>query len=335
MRCTNCYNELPLEIAYCPTCSFPVVGARVKPKAEVVVAQSAPLSANLAVASRPNGTKSNGATPDSHVMTATVTEEPRPTVNESSELSRENGQLTPESVAAGPDSDEQSEPPEMDTVDTGTTAAAPAGNAANYSAGGVRHPDYGNLAGRSKTGERSATASRNGTRSGSSSNTGSRPKPITKPLKRITQEEARRQRLLKRVKIALYLMLVAGAGYYVLSAAGMLSSTPKPAESMSAMAALRNLASGQDGQTVDQRLTQMVADAKKAGDLTRFQGWTTKPILGDSSTVIVAFTYETKQGKQSAEWLANLSKRTYSPQTDLAKQVYSGESSGDKTDTSH
>ena len=119
-------------------------------------------------------------------------------------------------------------------------------------------------------------------------------------------------------------ILVIGLGFYVYWFFSHRVPEPDPHEVQPAMLKLRQMPSLQAGLTVDQYLNQEVERARKFGHVRSIQGWTARPVQGSASKIVIAFSYqETDQTEQRAEWLADLSHLTFTPQNDLAAAVYS------------
>ncbi|MEK6289642.1 MAG: hypothetical protein AABO57_28335 [Acidobacteriota bacterium] len=82
--------------------------------------------------------------------------------------------------------------------------------------------------------------------------------------------------------------------------------------------------SSEPGVTIDARLSRELEASRRVGNLVGYQGWTVRPIKGTKTRVLIVFAYQEVGGThQRAEWLADLSNNTFTPQTDLAAAVHS------------
>src|SRR6185369_1000556 len=98
---------------------------------------------------------------------------------------------------------------------------------------------------------------------------------------------------------------------------------PDPHQVHPALTRLRQAPSSKEGMTVDDYLTAQLEKSRRVGNLLKYQGWTVKAINGTRMKVVFAFTYEEKDNsEQRAEWIADLSNDTFTPQTELAAAVY-------------
>ncbi|MEN3330853.1 MAG: hypothetical protein V7641_218 [Blastocatellia bacterium] len=86
-----------------------------------------------------------------------------------------------------------------------------------------------------------------------------------------------------------------------------------------AMQKLRAMPSKQADLTVDQYLNQELEKSRRVGNLVSVQGWTMRPVQGTRSKMLISFTFQERDNtEQRAEWLADLSHDTFTPQTELA-----------------
>lgn len=319
MRCKNCYNELPFEANYCPSCSFP------NPLAGQLDRNPQPEATVTTVAPEMPTANGNGY----HVVSEPALAEAMPVALNDSETEA----VQPEVNAVTGSEPETTAPVQVtnETAPVVRAATASNGTLLNYSASVSATPNYNRpVSPRPQYTARSG-AGKPPTRPGATGQPIKPKKPVTaseaqKILKARTAEkekEQRRESLLKMARIALYVVLAVGAGYLILKTSGFLNTQATPQDSLMTLSAFKNLPSNQEGLTVDARLAKEVEAAKKSGPLVKFQGWSTKPILNEPSKVSISFAFEGSDGKHSAEWTADLANHTYIPQTDLAKQVYS------------
>ena len=137
------------------------------------------------------------------------------------------------------------------------------------------------------------------------------------------EPEKSRPRWVDVVAGILALVLVVGMGWYVYYFYTHRASDPDPTLVQPALTRLRQSPSTREGMTVDDYLTAQLEKSRKVGNLLKYQGWTIKTIYGSRSKVVLAFTYEEKDNsEQRAEWIADLSNNTFTPQTELAAAVY-------------
>jgi hypothetical protein len=113
------------------------------------------------------------------------------------------------------------------------------------------------------------------------------------------------------------------AGIYIFVVPLVYSEHAEPKVVMSALDKLRKLPSSEPGLTIDARLTRELETARRVKNLVSYQGWTVRPIKGTSTRVLIAFCYqEVGDINNRAEWIADLTNDTFTPQTDLAAAVY-------------
>jgi hypothetical protein len=93
-------------------------------------------------------------------------------------------------------------------------------------------------------------------------------------------------------------------------------------ESLNAKAAvglmnqLRSLPSKKSGMNLDQCLMEEIKKSREAGQLVGYTGWSIKP--SNPNQYLISFNYEERAGVKSAEWLADASRSSFSPQSELA-----------------
>jgi hypothetical protein len=100
------------------------------------------------------------------------------------------------------------------------------------------------------------------------------------------------------------------------------SEQAEPKTVLSALSKLRQMKSNDPSLTIDARLTREIEKSRRVNNLVSYQGWTVRRIKGTNSKVIFAFNYEEVGGiRQSAEWIADLTNNTFTPQTELATSI--------------
>jgi hypothetical protein len=118
-------------------------------------------------------------------------------------------------------------------------------------------------------------------------------------------------------------LLVVGMGWYIYYFFTHQTFDPDPHQVQPALNRLRQAPSTKEGMSVDDYLTAQLEKSRRVGNLLKYQGWTVKAITGSRMKVVFAFTYEEKDNsEQRAEWIADLSNDTFTPQTELAAAVY-------------
>lgn len=86
-----------------------------------------------------------------------------------------------------------------------------------------------------------------------------------------------------------------------------------------AMQKLRDMPSQQANLTIDQYMNRELEKSRRGGNLLSVQGWTMRPVEGSRSKMLIAFSFQERDNtEQRAEWLADLSGDTFTPQTPLA-----------------
>ena len=118
-------------------------------------------------------------------------------------------------------------------------------------------------------------------------------------------------------------LILCGMGVYlvVFFSSGPEEIDPKAAVPM--LNKLRHSPSTQEGLNVDDLLTQRLEKSRRVGNLLKYQGWTIRPVNGSKTKLLISFSFEeTDNIQQRAEWIADVVKNTYTPQTELAASVY-------------
>ena len=111
-------------------------------------------------------------------------------------------------------------------------------------------------------------------------------------------------------------------GIYIFVVPMVYSENAEPKVVLAALEKLRHLPSNEADVTVDARLSRELETSRRVKNLVAYQGWTVRPIKGTKSKVVLVFSYEEVGGvRQSAEWIADLSNNTFTPQTELAETV--------------
>lgn len=150
-------------------------------------------------------------------------------------------------------------------------------------------------------------------------------KGSNQPAKRSATRPAKPPRRLRLSVLSLAaIVAVFSVGVYIFVVPMVYSEQAEPKTVLSALEKLRRLPSDEPGQTVDARLSREIEKSRRVGNLVAYQGWTARPIKGTKSRVILLFSYEeVGDVHQSAEWIADLTNNTFTPQTELAKAVAS------------
>ena len=125
------------------------------------------------------------------------------------------------------------------------------------------------------------------------------------------------------LSVAVIVALVS-VGVYIFVVPLVYSEHAEPKTVLSALEKLRRTPSSDPAVTIDARLTQELETSRRVKNLVSYQGWTARPVKGTKTKVILAFSYEEVSGiHQNAEWIADLSNGTFTPQTELASAVSS------------
>lgn len=118
------------------------------------------------------------------------------------------------------------------------------------------------------------------------------------------------------------LVALFSVGIYIFVVPLVYSEQAEPKTVLSALEKLRQMPSSDPAVTVDGRLVRELETSRRVKNLVAYQGWTVRPIKGTKTRVVLAFTYEEVGGvHQSAEWIADLTNNTFTPQTELALSV--------------
>jgi len=118
------------------------------------------------------------------------------------------------------------------------------------------------------------------------------------------------------------LVALLSVGIYIFVVPMVYSENAEPKVVLAALEKLRHLPSNEPDVTVDARLSRELETSRRVKNLVAYQGWTVRPIKGTKSKVVLVFSYEEVGGlRQSAEWIADLSNNTFTPQTELAQTV--------------
>jgi len=121
------------------------------------------------------------------------------------------------------------------------------------------------------------------------------------------------------VAAALCVVLIAAVGVYVYLYFANAPGEIDPHLAQPAMQRLRQMPSRQANLTVEQYLSQELEKSRRVGNLASVQGWTLRPVKGSSSKMLIAFSFQERDNtERRAEWLADLTHDTFTPQTELA-----------------
>jgi hypothetical protein len=119
------------------------------------------------------------------------------------------------------------------------------------------------------------------------------------------------------------LVALVSAGIYIFVVPMVYSEDAEPKTVLAALDKLRKTPSNEPALTIDARLSRELETARRVGNLVAYQGWTVRPIKGNKSKVVLAFSYvEVGDVRQSAEWIADLTNGTFTPQSELATTVH-------------
>ena len=118
-------------------------------------------------------------------------------------------------------------------------------------------------------------------------------------------------------------LMIAGLGIYLYWYFSHTTFEIDPHLAQPAMQKLRQMPSKQADLTVEQYLNKELERSRRIGNLLSTEGWTVRPIEGSRSKMLISFSFtERDNTEQRAEWLADLSHETVTPQTDLAREAY-------------
>ena len=122
---------------------------------------------------------------------------------------------------------------------------------------------------------------------------------------------------------ALSVMMLAGVGVYIYLYFSHTTYELDPHLARPAMQKLREMPSKQPDLTIDQFLNQQLEKSRRVGNLVSVEGWTMRPVQGTRSKMLISFSFQERDNtEQRAEWLADLSHDTFTPQTELAVAAY-------------
>jgi len=151
-------------------------------------------------------------------------------------------------------------------------------------------------------------------------------KGVSPPSAKRPPARSRKPRGNIRVPVLSVAAIVAlvSVGVYIFVVPLVYSEHAEPKTVLSALEKLRRTPSSDPAVTIDARLTHELETSRRVKNLVSYQGWTVRPIKGTKTKVILAFSYEEVSGvHQNAEWIADLSNGTFTPQTELATAVSS------------
>ena len=146
----------------------------------------------------------------------------------------------------------------------------------------------------------------------------------SKPAKRSASRPGNPPRKL-RLSVLGVASLVAlfSAGVYIFVVPLVYSDQAEPKTVLAALDNLKRLPSSEPGVTIDARLLRELETSRRVGNLAAYKGWTVRPIKGTKARVVFAFSYvEVGDVQESAEWVADLTHNTFTPQTELAATVH-------------
>lgn len=122
---------------------------------------------------------------------------------------------------------------------------------------------------------------------------------------------------------AVSIALIATIGIYAYWYFSNTTSDLDPHLAQPAMQKLREMPSKQANLTIDQYLNQELERSRRVGNLVSVQGWTMRPVQGARSKMLISFSFQERDNtEQRAEWLADLSHDTFTPQTELASAAW-------------
>lgn len=152
--------------------------------------------------------------------------------------------------------------------------------------------------------------------------TRTRPQPQVAPKPAPKQSRISRKKLAALVAIPLLVTVIGAAAYWFILP--MLQPEQiEPQAALTTVNRFRQLPSNDEGLTVDERMKKEIDALRKLDNLHGYQGWTTRPVKGDKTKVVIAFSFEMKDKKQQrAEWIADVAKNVFIPQNELAAAIY-------------
>lgn len=111
-------------------------------------------------------------------------------------------------------------------------------------------------------------------------------------------------------------------GIYIFVVPLVHSEGVEPKTALSALDRLQHMSSNEPDVTLDARMAAEVERSRRVGNLVGYQGWTVRSIKGTKTRVLLVFSYrEVGNTEQRAEWLADLTNNSFTPQTPLAVSV--------------
>jgi hypothetical protein len=135
--------------------------------------------------------------------------------------------------------------------------------------------------------------------------------------------ERRLPRWVSIVAGALSVLLLAAVGVYTYIYFSHATYELDPHLARPAMQKLREMPSKQANLTIEQYLNQQLEKSRRVGNLVSIEGWTMRPVQGTRSKMLIAFSFQERDNtEQRAEWLADLSHDTFTPQTELASAAW-------------
>ena|SRR6185503_4187786 len=155
-------------------------------------------------------------------------------------------------------------------------------------------------------------------------------RPPAPAASRTAKQQPRRQpqKKIRNRRASVYsvaaLVALMGVAAYIFVVPMVYSEQPEPKTVLAALDKLRKEPSNEPGVTIDARLSRELETTRRVGNLISYQGWNVRAIKGNRNRVVLAFSFEEVGNvSQSAEWIADLTAGTFTPQTDLATTVSS------------
>jgi hypothetical protein len=130
-----------------------------------------------------------------------------------------------------------------------------------------------------------------------------------------------RQRIV--LGISATVLATAAAAFFSFVLPMIQSAGPEAKTALMMMDTLKKMPAKESSMTVDARLSQEIETAKRGGKIRHLQGWRIKAIPASTSQFLIVFSYEEHDNTvHSAEWLADSSSHTFTPQTELARTIF-------------
>ena len=149
------------------------------------------------------------------------------------------------------------------------------------------------------------------------------PAKRSQPGRRRSKPERKLPRWASIAAGALSALMIVGLGAYLYWHFTHTTSELDPHKAQPAMQKLRSMPSTQADMTVEQFLNKELERSRRIGNLVSTQGWTMRPVEGSRSKMLICFSFiERDNNEQRAEWLADLSHETFTPQTELARAAF-------------